>query len=70
VTPLNRLYYVATRWQKALDEVKAGDMGKDRMMGESRMYAKAPDFGSYDRRAAYAHLRKLAREAIKVIHGT
>ena len=69
VTPLNRLYYVATQWRKTLDNLKRGDIGKQRMMAESDRYHRAPNFGSYDRRMAYAHLRKLAREAIQLVDG-
>jgi hypothetical protein len=70
VTKLNRLYFVATQWRRALDELKAGDMGRKRMMDASDGYRRAPNFGSYNRREAYQHLRKLAREAIRVIDGT
>src|SRR5438477_312522 len=43
VKPINRLYFIATQWQKALDELKSGHMGRERMMAENQLYAKGPN---------------------------
>lgn len=67
VTQLNRLYFIATRWKWALDDLKRGDIGKKRMMEASDEYPKAPNFGSYSKREASAYLRKLYFDAVKEI---
>jgi hypothetical protein len=67
VTRLNRLYYIATQWRKALDEVAAGDMGRARMMAVSDSYRRAPDFGGYNRKEAYDYFIDLSRKAWRVI---